>query len=353
MLNGLDLFSGIGGISLALQEWVRPVAYCENNHYAQAVLLSRMADGNLPPAPIWDDVTTLDARSLPDIDIITAGFPCQDISCANQLGTGLEGQRSGLFFEIMRLADEIRPRFIFLENVPAILVRGLGGLLGEITKRGYDCRWTMLRASDIGANHRRERWFLLAHARSDAERPSHGQAGRGDADQEQDHRNQVRDDVGDRREDVADSKSGGTGRFVEGREQVRETPCRRRLDNCCEKGDVAHAQRLGQQDTGDGERDQEAFGNREANQLGGGGENVAHADGAGRRGRRRAEPVQQALPRAEHDGEDGFTKDWWSVEPDVGRVAHGIPRRVDKLTAMGNAVVPLQAKTAFKRLMGI
>ena len=136
-LNGLDLFSGIGGITKALEEWVQPVAYCEIDKYATAVLLSKMQTGELPTAPIWDNVCTLPTNELPKIDIIYGGFPCQDISVAGA-GKGLEGSRSGLFFEIMRLVDVLRPQFIFLENVPAITSRGLITVAKEITKRSYD-----------------------------------------------------------------------------------------------------------------------------------------------------------------------------------------------------------------------
>lgn len=169
LLNGLDLFSGIGGITLALSPWVRPVAYCEIERYAQAVLLSRMSDGTIPTAPIWDNVQTLRGNMLPKVDIVYGGFPCQDISCAGR-GKGLEGERSGLFFEIMRLVDEIQPSFLFLENVPAITTRGLGAVTAEITRRGYDCRWTTLSAAEVGANHKRDRWWLLAYATSYGER---------------------------------------------------------------------------------------------------------------------------------------------------------------------------------------
>jgi DNA (cytosine-5)-methyltransferase 1 len=100
---------------------------------------------------------------LPRIDIIFGGFPCQDISVAG-LGKGLEGDRSGLFFEIVRLARECEPRFIFLENVPAIRTRGGERVVKELASIGYDCRWTTLSAAAVGAPHKRERWFLLAHA---------------------------------------------------------------------------------------------------------------------------------------------------------------------------------------------
>ena len=91
VLNGLDLFSGIGGISIALQEWVKPITYCESDAYCQAVLLSRMADGALYNATIWDDITTLDGAAFSGcVDIIYGGFPCQDISIAGN-GAGLAG----------------------------------------------------------------------------------------------------------------------------------------------------------------------------------------------------------------------------------------------------------------------
>ncbi len=164
MLNGLDLFSGIGGISLALREWVRPITYCEIDPYCQGVLLSRMSNNDIPCSPIWDDIKTLGGREFFGItDIVYGGFPCQDISVAG-LGKGLEGERSGLFFEIVRLCREIKPRFIFLENVPAITSRGGSEVVREIAALGYDCRWCIISAASVGALHRRERWFLLAHA---------------------------------------------------------------------------------------------------------------------------------------------------------------------------------------------
>jgi DNA (cytosine-5)-methyltransferase 1 len=168
MLNGLDLFSGIGGLTLALRPWVRPIAYCEKDRYCHAVLLSRMRQRQLPSAPIWDDITSLRPTVLPrheGVDIIYGGFPCQDISCA---GTreGLEGSRSRLFYELVRLTRDLRPRFVFLENVPAITVSGLERVLLEFTALGYDARWTLVSAAELGACHLRERWFMLAYSDS-------------------------------------------------------------------------------------------------------------------------------------------------------------------------------------------
>jgi DNA (cytosine-5)-methyltransferase 1 len=163
MLNGLDLFSGIGGLTLALEPWVLPRAYCEIDRYAQAVLLSRQFNQELPTAPIWDDVRTLSSRLIPwPIDIITGGFPCQDISTCGPK-KGLEGKRSGLFWQIIRLTGDLLPSFVFLENVPAITSYGGPEVVGAFTSLGYECRWCTLSNASIGGGHIRERWFILAH----------------------------------------------------------------------------------------------------------------------------------------------------------------------------------------------
>ncbi len=163
MIYGLDLFTGIGGITIALQEYVTPLCYCEIDSYAQSVLLQRMQEKDLPKAPIWDDVRTLSIEEGIPVDIIYGGFPCQDISIATN-GKGLEGKRSGLVFEILRLLDETKAPFLFLENVPNIRTKGAERICKELAERGYDSRWCCLSASDLGAPHHRKRWFLLAHS---------------------------------------------------------------------------------------------------------------------------------------------------------------------------------------------
>lgn len=164
-MNGLDLFSGIGGITKALDGYVQPIAYCENDRYAQSVLLSRMASADIPIAPIWDDVRTLRGDLLPLYpDILYGGFPCQDFSAAGR-GAGLEGKRGILFFEIVRLASEIRPQFIFLENVPALRTCGADVVVGEMARLGYDCRFDVISARECGSSIEEGwRWFLLAKA---------------------------------------------------------------------------------------------------------------------------------------------------------------------------------------------
>lgn len=164
MLNGLSLFSGIGGIDLALSEWVRPVAYCEIERYAAGVLFSRMSDGALPIAPIFPDITKLTGKILPDIDIISGGSPCQDLSIAG-FSKGLEGERSGLFFEFVRLVREIQPSYFFWENVGGSK-RELHKINAIIKDIGYSARAGSLEAAHVGGCHRRERVWILANNNS-------------------------------------------------------------------------------------------------------------------------------------------------------------------------------------------
>lgn len=162
-MNGLDLFSGIGGISLGLRDYVRPVAYCEIDPYCQGVLLSRMAQHAIKQAPIWDDIRTISGSELVGhVEIIYGGFPCQDISIAGNK-KGLDGERSSLFFDIVRLVHKIEPQFVFLENVSNICKIGGSEIIKEFEKVGMECRWCCISARSVGAPHKRDRWFMLAY----------------------------------------------------------------------------------------------------------------------------------------------------------------------------------------------
>jgi len=161
-LNGLSLFTGIGGFELGLESYIKPVIYCEREPYCVAVLLERMRENKIPSAPICTDIRELWGDMLPKIDIITAGFPCQDVSFAGPR-KGLGGERTVLFWEVVRLAKETSAPFVFIENVQGIskYVPIIRNAFEEI---GYSCRDGFLSAADVGANHKRERWFLLAYA---------------------------------------------------------------------------------------------------------------------------------------------------------------------------------------------
>lgn len=288
MLNGLDLFSGIGGAAIALDGLVRPVAYCERVRSAQAILLTRMAAGDIPTAPIWDDVSTLRVSDIPHtIDIITGGFPCQDISVAGR-GAGLAGERSGLFWEIIRIAGDIREHsgclpWLYLENVPAITTRGGLDVVGAITQMGYDCRWGIVSAADVGAPHRRQRWWLLGYPNH------HGQP---------------------------------TAKIVRGviKRGHRGTPWKSKA--CQSEGSGEQSAKLA----------------------------ITQSQRI-----QRQRPVRQQKPQS-HDGErlplrQSQRPDWWTTEPPLDRVVNGLPNRAHRIWGLGNAWVPLQARTALEILL--
>ncbi len=144
----------------------RVVAYAERDAYAAACLLARMEEQTLEPAPVWcGDITDLPLAPFRGVDAIIGGFPCTDISAAGRRA-GIEGEHSGLWGRAFVPAiRELRPRLVFVENVSALLTRGLDTVLGDLAALGYDAEWTSLRASDVGAPHRRERVFILGHAK--------------------------------------------------------------------------------------------------------------------------------------------------------------------------------------------
>jgi DNA (cytosine-5)-methyltransferase 1 len=164
-MNELALFAGAGGGILGgkLLGW-RTVCAVEWNTYAASVLLARQNDGFLPPFPIWDDVQTFDGNSWRGIvDVVSGGFPCQDISSAGK-GAGIEGERSGMWGHMARIIGEVRPRFAFVENSPMLTIRGLGRVLGDLAALGYDARWGVLGAEHAGGIHRRHRIWILAYS---------------------------------------------------------------------------------------------------------------------------------------------------------------------------------------------
>ena len=166
-MRELALFAGAGGGILGgmLLGW-RTVCAVEIEDYPRRVLLQRQADGILPRFPIWDDVCTFDGKPWRGaIDVISGGFPCQNISAAGK-GEGLAGDRSGLWFEMLRVIEEVRPRFVFAENSPNLRTRGLAAILEGLAGLGYDARWCVLGAGDVGAPHIRKRMWVLANARS-------------------------------------------------------------------------------------------------------------------------------------------------------------------------------------------
>jgi len=153
----LDLFSGIGGFSLGLERaGMETVAFCEFDKHAQKVLKKHW-----PDVPIYDDVRALDGRQFRGtVDVVCGGFPCQDISIAGK-GAGINGEKSGLWFEFYRVINEARPRYVIVENVSALLNRGLSDILGCLAEIGYDAAWTTLDSQYFGLPQRRRRVYIL------------------------------------------------------------------------------------------------------------------------------------------------------------------------------------------------
>lgn len=253
-MNELALFAGIGGGILGgkLLGW-RTRCAVEINPYCRRVLLARQRDGMLPRFPIWDDVRTFDGKPWRGhIDIVTGGFPCQDISAAGK-GAGITGEKSGLWKEMARIISEVRPRYVLVENSPMLSVRGLHVVLGDLAAMGFSARWGIVSAADVGAPHLRERIWIVAHAESDRRRE--GRA--------------WRSSFGSKRPSKPDRTVSASDPYGQGL-AIRESKC-----------------------SYDAEKQPPSVGT-----------------------------------------------DWWNVEPDLGRVVHGVSDRVERIRGLGNAQVP-------------
>jgi len=165
-MNELALFAGAGGGILGgyLLGW-RTICAVERDAYAAQVLAQRQNDGSLEPFPIWSDVETFDGKPWRGIvDIVSGGFPCQDISSQGSGGGVRDGERSGLWAQMARIIGEVRPSFVFVENSPMLTTRGLGTVLGDLAALGFDAEWGVLSAADVGAPHLRERIWIVAYS---------------------------------------------------------------------------------------------------------------------------------------------------------------------------------------------
>ena len=298
-MNELALFAGAGGGILGgkLLGW-RTVCAVEWDEYARDVLVARQNDGCLEAFPIWDDVQTFDGKPWRGIvDVVSGGFPCQDISCAGK-GAGIDGERSGMWKHMARIIGEVRPQYAFVENSPMLVGRGLAIVLADLAEMGYDAKWGIVGAHHTSAPHKRERIWLLG-------------------------RNTNRDNVV-----PLGSVCGGSAATACG---VREN--------------VAN--------TESGESWQQTKWERRENTIGGGSDcggyseerrDIRHAAGTGLP---HGATESMGEPRTDAESE---RSDWWATEPDVGRVAHGVAARVDRLRCIGNGQVPAVAQLAWKTL---
>jgi len=307
-VNVLSLCAGIGGLDLGLKlacPDARTVGYVEWEPYAACVLAERMAEGRLDACPIYcDDLRRFDAKQWAGaVDLVAAGFPCQPFSVAGKQ-RGMSDER-WLWPAVFNVIRDSGATSCFLENVPPIVGKGGTSVLADIASLGWSAEWGMFRASDVGAPHRRERWFLLALADSDDARQ---RAGRWAVRDERDDARGRRDGVGDAHGDTTVSAERAERLGVE-RDAL---PRRERCEEEHRSPASGHA--------------------------------MGDTDGAGCKGSDELEghaqfrfPPGFGTPREQWDG----------PEPAIRREAHGLCGRVESIAALGNAVVPQQAALAF------
>jgi DNA (cytosine-5)-methyltransferase 1 len=298
-VNVGSLFSGIGGFDLGFERAGMRVAWqVELDPFCRAVLAR-----HFPAAARFEDVQAVGARELDPVDLVCGGFPCQDLSNAGR-GAGIDGARSGLWAEFARIICELRPRYVVVENVPALLTgkgkrwdRGpIGRVLGDLAEARYDAEWACLSAREFGAPHLRKRVWIVAYPAWDAEAGAAAESG-----SERQRAGSSRERS--RAEDLADSDAE--------RQPGRAGPLGR------------------------------SAGGRQLADGGGKGAPVPDADRQQHEGRAQALRGSAAEELRNH----------WAAEPAVGRVADGVPDRVDRLAALGNALVPQIAEWIGRRIL--
>lgn len=301
-LRLLDTFSGIGGFSYAAERIVggfETVAFVEREPFCQQVLQQHW-----PTVPIHDDITTFNPKPY-SADVVCGGFPCQDISFAGKQAGIKEGTRSGLFYELMRVVRLVRPQYVVLENVAAILANGLDTVLGTLAEAGFDAEWACIPASAVGACHQRDRWWLVAY-------PS----------------------ASGFQESITSGFASDAAQGATGLEPVVE---RSSADVAYPKGTRTeqHKQDAWRQPKG---RSVQAFGN--SNQ-----EIPINASHPSSQGQQRQEPAWRHAAGSLCPNWGGYLS-----EPVLRRGDDGLSHRVDRLKALGNAVVPQVAAIPLARV---
>ena len=322
-MNELALFAGAGGGILGgyLLGW-RTVCAVEIDEYARGVLGARQNDGTLPPFPIWDDIRTFDGRPWRGVvDVVSGGFPCQDISAAGK-GAGITGSRSGLWSEMARIVGEVRPQFVLVENSPLLVQRGLAVVLGNLASLGYDARWGIVGAHQAGAPHKRNRIWILANS------------GCGRCSESEARKVQL-----PRGAEAIGSGYGANPNSLRELQSERSF-CDERRQSCDGGAVLAHT------DVCDA---------ASAGPSSGAGQKMGRPQKDAEFKRPNCEVPDscgQGLPEwqwgeGEREREATARGGWWATEPELGRVAHGVANRVDRLRAIGNGQVPAVVRLAW------
>lgn len=289
-MTHLDLCSGIGGFSLALKLTGRrfqTIGYVEIERYCREVLRARIQDGILDDAPIFTDVRDFPAESYRGkVDCLTAGFPCQPFSVAGkQQG---EADERNLWPDIARIIRQVAPATVFLENVPTLLQRYAGRVFGDLAALGYRVRWDCIPASAVGANHRRDRLWILAYANNC----------RGREDQQ-----------------PRELWTEGAIESPRNKGRTRQTEDKQEQTGREDVADAARERIAGTGTTG-------PLGRVEPTNSG---QNVADAERVRQLQSQRSKPYERGW-----SGDGGSSEEWWAVEPDVCRTSDGVPERLDR-----------------------
>jgi DNA (cytosine-5)-methyltransferase 1 len=352
-MNELALFAGAGGGILGghLLGW-RTVCAVEWEAYPASVLVARQNDKILPPFPIWDDVQTFDGKPWRGIvDVVSGGFPCQDISAAGG-GAGITGTRSSMWKHMARIIGEVRPRYAFVENSPMLTTRGLGTVIGDFSEMGYDTEWCVLGANDVGANHKRDRIWVLAYtnSKSDAQRRFDTSiseiSGQRSIDERRSGRNvngisqsSTNEEMDSRQQDIfSHTEYDRHGWGQQQSESVNEK--NRTMADSFKFGtqsQLSNQRKSSEWINSNGDAKRKEFTNTSSERL----ERSCKNWEKNNEIRENSELRRTIAERS-----------WWAIEPNVGRVANGVAARVDRLKAIGNGQVPLCAATAWNILKG-
>jgi len=348
-MNYIDLFSGVGGFALGAY-WA---GMQFDNHYFSEVepYAVELYQKRFPDAIPLGDIREIDCEKLADTAskglerqkpegersgesglstecstwLITGGFPCTDISVAGKGAGIIEGKQSGLWFEYWRIIRDLRPRYAIMENVGALTFRGLDVVLGSLAEIGYDAEWQDIRAEDVGAPHRRERIWIVAYPNE------HGKSGRTEYEKQGQGKLVPYPERDGRRARRAECE-GQQGRVTSNGTGGEMADTSRELFN---RGGESGPAGRGESTDGSGEVSDSGC--------------IWQAE---RRDERLRDATRNEEQRADNRGraQEYVSGQWWAIEPSVGRLAHGVSHRVDRLKGLGNAIVPQIAELLFRQI---
>jgi DNA (cytosine-5)-methyltransferase 1 len=314
-LNGLALCAGVGGLERGIESVLpgsRTVCYVEGETYPASVLASKMEAGSLPKAPIWSNVRTFNGKAWRGkVSFISGGFPCQPYSIAGKQLADKDPR--DLWPDFARIIGEVRPHFIFLENVPNVVKWALPTVLKDLSQMGYDAAWCVVAASEVGAPHKRARWFLFAYSKD---------------------------------------SSKHVMRFHEAQSSPQEFEAIDMADTNSES--YSKPQRTCQELRQKGSRLEGGKDKRETwDFIRSGCEKIPNTNSKGAERLRDKSQQGQILQRQinQKGFKFGEAAGWWKVEPRMGRVVDGVADWVHRMRACGNGVVPQQAAYAYSILM--